>query len=199
MKIALLDKEQIAFIYNNFMIHDFPPTELKPLARMIDAYDKGVYECYALLEDSVDISDKDARKTRDILAYAFFFCTDNHYLLDYFAVTKNKRNGGLGSIFLGLLRQKFFDSDSVIGEVEDPDYAENEEDRDLQTRRLNFYLRNGYINTGIKVVMFDVDYIVLEMDLGKNHDSDTIARLYEAHYKAMLPEEIYKEKVTIKN
>ena len=191
MQISLLGREQITEIYNTKMIYDFPPMELKPLPRILDAYDKNLYECYALLKDS-DSSD-------EILGYAFFVKMDNHYLFDYFAVTKDKRNGGLGSTFLGLLRQKFADSDSVIGEVEDPDYAENDEARDLQTRRLNFYLRNGYINTGIKVLMFGVDYIVLEMDLGKNHDSDTIARLYEAHYKAMLPEEIYKEKVTIKN
>ena len=190
MQISLLSREQITEIYNTKMKYDFPPMELKPLQRILDAYDKNLYECYALLKDS-DSSD-------EILGYAFFVKMVNHYLFDYFAVTKDKRNGGLGSIFLGLLKQKFADSDSVIGEVEDPDYAENEEDRDLQTRRLNFYLRNGYINTGIKVVMFDVDYIVLEMDLGKNHDQNAIAELYEAHYKAMLPEEIYKEKVKIK-
>jgi len=191
MQISLLGREEITEIYNTKMIYDFPPMELKPLPRILDAYDKNLYECYALLKDS-DSSD-------EILGYAFFVKMDNHYLFDYFAVTKDKRNGGLGSTFLGLLRQKFADSDSLIGEVEDPDYAENEEDRELQTRRLNFYLRNGYINTGIKVVMFDVDYIVLEMDLGKNHDNDTIARLYEAHYKAMLPEEMYNQKVKIKN
>lgn len=191
MQISLLGREEITEIYNTKMIYDFPPMELKPLPRILDAYDKNLYECYALTDDE--------NNSKDVLGYAFFVKMDNHFLFDYFAVTKDKRNGGLGSTFLGLLRQKFADSDSVIGEVEDPDYAENEEARDLQTRRLNFYLRNGYINTGIKVLMFGVDYIVLEMDLGKNHDNDTIARLYEAHYKAMLPEEMYKEKVKIKN
>lgn len=35
---------------------------------------------------------------------------------------------------------------SLIVEVEDPEFAETEEDRILQTRRLNFYLRNGVID-----------------------------------------------------
>jgi len=191
MQISLLSREQITEIYNTKMKYDFPPMELKPLQRILDAYDNNLYECYSLTDDEDNL--------KEVLGYAFFVKMDNHCLFDYFAVTKYKRNGGLGSTFLGLLRQKFTDSDSVIGEVEDPDYAENEEDRELQTRRLNFYLRNGYINTGIKVVMFDVDYIVLEMDLGKNHDQNAIAELYKAHYKAMLPEELYNQKVKIKN
>ncbi len=190
MQISLLGREQITEIYNTKMKYDFPPKELKPLQRILDAYDKNLYECYALTDDE--------DSSREVLGYAFFVKMDNHYLFDYFAVTKDKRNGGLGSTFLGLLKQKFADSDSVIGEVEDPDYAENEEDRDLQTRRLNFYLRNGYVNTGVKAIMFGVDYIVIEMDLGKYHDQETIADLYKAHYKAMLPEDVYKEKVTVK-
>jgi len=197
LKIHLLNREQIAQIYHTRMVQDFPPMELKPLQRMQDAYDQGNYVCYALLEEGKDIGP--ATKAEDILAYAFFVKMDNHYLFDYLAVSSDKRNSGLGTSFLELLHGEFADSDSVIGEVEDPDCAENDTDRELQTRRLGFYLRNGYINTGIKVVMFDVDYIVLEMDLGKNHDRQTISNLYQEHYKAMLPREMFLAKIRMKN
>ena len=187
MKISLLKKEQIAYIYNNFMIHDFPSSELKPLSMMMDVYDKGVYECYVLFGEE-----------EEILAYAFFFKNGKHYLFDYLAVTKERRNSGIGSVFLEMLRNEFSDSDSVIGEVEDPDYAKSSEERDLQTRRLGFYMRNGYVNTDVKVEMFDVDYIIIEMDLGMQHSREEIADLYASIYKAMLPEKLYKEKVKIK-
>lgn len=73
MQISLLSREQITEIYNTKMKYDFPPMELKPLQRILDAYDKNLYECYALLKDS-DSSD-------EILGYAFFVKMDNHYLL----------------------------------------------------------------------------------------------------------------------
>ncbi len=187
MRLIMLNKEQLAEIYRTKMVNDFPPMELKPLDRMFEAYDKGNYACYAMINDA-----------EEVLGYALFVKMDNHYLFDYFAVNMDRRNEGLGSSFLELIHAEFKDSDSVIGEVEDPEYAENETDKSLQTRRLNFYLRNGYINTGIKVRMFDVDYIVLEMDLGKNDSKEKIADLYLAHYKAMLPDELFRQKVMVK-
>lgn len=89
-------------------------------------------------------------------------------------------------------------SDSVIGEVEDPECSDNENDKILQTRRLNFYLRNGYIDTGVRVKLFGVDYIVLEMELNKNHSADEISALYKEHYRNMLPEKLYRTMVYIK-
>lgn len=196
MKIELLNKEQITTVYNTMMVNDFPPMELKPLRWILEGYDQGKYSCYALVDDGVDLNRDTVEDS--VLGYAIFVKMDRHYLFDYLAVSSGKRNGGLGSAFLQLLRERFADCDSVIGEVEDPECAESEEERELQTRRLNFYLRNGYVDTGVKVIMFGVDYIVLEMDFGKNHDSETIAELYQAHYREMLPEELFLQKVKIK-
>lgn len=194
MKLVLLNKEQLAYIYSSRMIYDFPPMELKPLDRMYEAYDCGNYVCYAMVDDACDEVDV----LKHVLGYALYVKTGEHYLFDYFAINSDRRNEGLGSKFLALLTDQFKDSASVILEVEDPDYSDNEEESTLQVRRFNFYLRNGYVNTGIKVEMFDVDYIVLELDLGKNHDSKTVADLYLAHYKAMLPDELFKQKVKVK-
>lgn len=196
MKLTLLNRNQIELIYNVKMIYDFPPLELKPLHIILSAYDSGVYICYALVEDSYVEDDTDADS---ILGYAFFVKRDNDYLFDFLAVSKEMRNRGLGAKFLDLIGQKFADSDSVIGEVEDPDYAETDELRGLQERRMNFYIRNGYINTGIKIELYNVNYIVFEMNLGKNHDRADVARLYETHYRALLPEDIFKDKFRMKN
>lgn len=189
MNIITLSKEQITYIYNSRMVKDFPPTELRPLAKIIEPFEMGKYTGYGLVDDS----DCD-----EILAYAFFVKMGNHYLFDYLGVSENKRSTGLGSIFLNLLKEEFKGSDSVIGEVEDPSCAESAKDGLLQERRLNFYIRNGYLDTGVRVKLFGVDYIVLEMDLGISHDIETITELYKGHYKSMLPEKLYSKYVLVK-
>lgn len=188
MKIQLLNRRQVKQIYKTKMVNDFPPMELKPLMMILAAMSKGKYICYGLMDDSEE----------NVLGYAFFVKRGNHYLFDYLAVSEDKRNSGIGTEFLNLLREKFAGSDSVVGEVEDPDCAENDEEREIQNRRLSFYTRNGYINTGIKVLLFDVDYLVLEMDLGKNHTGDDVAAIYQEHYKTMLPKKMYLKKFEIK-
>ena len=189
MKIIELSRNQIIDIYSSKMVNDFPADELRPLKMITGPYDKGIYKCYAI----VDKSDEG-----DILGYAYFVKNDNHYLFDYLAISDEKRGSGIGSAFLSLLREQFANSESVIGEVEDPDYAENDADKDIQTRRLNFYLRNGYINTNVKVKLFGVDYIVLEMDLNKTHSEKEIIDLYNNHYRTMLPKKLFDSMVHIK-
>ena len=190
MNIQILDRNQIIEVYYSKMIHDFPQDELRPLDRILGPYDEGTYICYGLFDEACDCG--------DILGYACFVKRQNNYLFDYLAVSEASRNSGLGTEFLRLIKNMLIDSDSVVGEVEDPEYAVNSEEKRIQERRLGFYLRNGYINTGVKVKLFGVDYIVLELDLGKNHDRQTVEKLYQEHYRSMLPESLYLSKVIIK-
>lgn len=190
MKIIELSKNQIIKIYNERMVVDFSSDELRPLKMIIEPYEKGIYTGYGLIDDTNDAD--------DILGYAFFVKNGRHYLFDYFAITDNKRGTGLGSTFLGLLRKEFNDSDSVIGEVEDPDCTDVPKEKEHMARRLRFYLANGYIDTGVRVKLFCVDYIVLEMNLEKDHDKDAITELYLSHYRNMLPEHLFKRMVCIK-
>lgn len=188
MKIEILDKNQIINIYNSRMVNDFPRDELRPLKLILGPYKKGIYVCYGLFDNETD----------ELLGYAFFVKNENDYLFDYLAIADGKRGSGIGTKFLELLREEFQCSDSVIGEVEDPVCAQNESDRENRKRRLYFYLSNGYIDTGVRVKLFGVDYIILEMDLGKKHDKDTITELYTSHYKKMLTKLLFKRMVCIK-
>ena len=188
MRIELLDKKQIIDIYNTRMVNDFPRDELRPLKMITKPYERGIYTCYGLKDDEGD----------DLLGYAFFVKSGNHFLFDYLAISDDKRDTGLGTIFLGLLREELSSCDSVIGEVEDPDCDDDVVSKENKNRRLSFYLRNGYIDTGVRVKLFGVDYIVLEMDLGKNNDKDTITNLYLSHYRKMLPYLLFKRMVYIK-
>lgn len=190
MKIIELNKDQIVNIYNKMMVHDFPKNELRPLEWILKPYDEGTYICYALQDGEAGAN--------EVLGYAFFVKMNNHYLFDYFAITERQRNNGLGSVFLKLIKEKFACCDSVIGEVEDPQCSSNEEERLKQTRRFDFYIKNGYLDTGVRVNLFGVDYIVLEADLGTSHSKEEISQLYQEHYKSMLSKELYEKMVRIK-
>ena len=187
INIVELSKKQVREIYKKNMCVDFPEDELKPLSMLIKSINKGIYECLGMMKDG------------DLLGYAFFVKNNKDCLLDYFAIVKEHRNSGLGATFLKYIAEYYKDTDSVILEVENPAFAINEEDRILQKRRYNFYLRNGYIDTGVWAKLFGVNYIILELDLGKAHSKEQIEELYLSNYKIVLPKRLFKKKISISN
>lgn len=186
MQIIKLTKQKMKEVYETHMRRDFPDSERKPLSMILKGMDDGSYECLGL------------EKNGEILGYAIFVHIEKRYLFDYLAVIDGGRNKGVGTMFLSLLREYYKDADSVIGEVEDPDCARSEGDKNLQNRRLHFYLRNGYLDTQVRVKLFGVDYIVLEMDLGQAHSKEQVKDLYRMHYKMMLPKLLYYTMVKVK-
>lgn len=177
VNLLKLTNEQIVSVYHEHMIEDFPPDELKALEKIQSAMKIGRYVCYGLYSNA------------ELVGYVFLERINNDYLVDYIATFPQKRNGGLGAELLALLTDALKDSDSVIGEVEDPAFAETEEARSLQNRRLAFYLRNGIIDTGVKVTTFGVHYRVLELPTGHLHSPEEIRALYKKQYQVFFSEE----------
>lgn len=151
----LTDKREIERIYNERMRQDFPPNELKPLRGIFRAWDAGNYDCYVLAENE------------EILGYAFFARCGDNYLFDYLAIAKEHRGEGLGTGFLRQLSDCFQKAACILIEVEDPDFARNDQDRMLRERRLKFYINSGYRLTDVTASVFDVNYQILEVPLQK--------------------------------
>ena len=185
MQLAKLSREDMIKIYEEMMVLDFPESERKPLSMILDAMEKGGYECLGLQEQDM------------VLGYALLSKLQEDYLLDYFAVKNDCRDSGVGSAFLQLLREYFSEANSIIGEVENPDCAETEAERDVRIRRRSFYKRNGFVDTGIELRLFGVDFMVIEFLLDRKHTREEIKQLINAHYKAMLPPEKFETKVQI--
>ena len=190
MTICELTIEQIEILYNERMVHDFPRNERKPLSKIKSEIKKGGYEAYGLFYD-----DK-------VRGYAFFVKLregdNNNYLLDYFAIDKLHRSEGLGSIFFNMLTEHFKSCNSVLIEVENPEYAIYENDKIIQQKRFDFYIRNGCYNSGVKVRVFGVEYLILEMPLSDKHSQDEIKYIYSNLYKSFLPKLIYATNIKIK-
>ena len=96
-------KEQVYMLYEEA----FPAEEKKPISLMEHLAEKGQMELFA-------VTDQD-----EFVGLAFNMMDGNTALLDYFAVSPEKRNGGYGSKSLKLLLERFR-SNKYIFEIEMP-------------------------------------------------------------------------------
>ena len=186
MEINRLTKEQIEQIYTEHLIHDFVANERKPLSAVLKSFEMDAYEC-------LRFSDKET-----LIGYAFFVKNAHDYMLDYFAIVRGMRDKGFGSVFLQEIAKYCKKESSLICEVENPVYTKAEEERLIQEKRKQFYIRNGFVDTGVDVRTFGVEYRLLEMPLIKAHSEDEIKSLYEKHYKNYLPKAMYKLMIKIR-
>ena len=174
IEIRQLDSRQLSAVYQDHMIHDFHAAELKPLRMMLDAIGRGEYICLGCFMQET------------LCGYAMLVQVGADLLLDYFAVIGKYRDSGIGSRFLGMLRGQFADADSLLIESENPDYMDNDAERQTAERRLRFYARCGCRDTGVTAQVFGVEYRILELPVGKLHSQDEIRAVYAKLYHSFL-------------
>lgn len=140
-----LTEIEIENVYNTEMKTDFQPDELKPLSMIQEALSHGEYDAYGILaEDS------------NRIGYAFILKLPDVQLLDYFAISAMHRGKGYGTASLRILSEMCRDELLLI-ETENPDYISDE----MTCRRLQFYLRYGCRDTGVRAEIWGVPYRVL--------------------------------------
>lgn len=177
MILKELQPAGISRIYHRHISRDFPPMERRPLQGMLQLRRRGLYSVL-ILEDGGELA-----------AYAALAGSgeEGAYLLDYLAVPPALRSRGWGGRMLSAL------ADAVPGamlvEVEDPDAAIGD-DREDCLRRIAFYARSGYADTGIRVRVWGVDYRIL----GRGMDDDAAEKL-DAVYRKIYPDLIYRSQI----
>lgn len=126
----------------------FPMSEKKPFSLIERKACKGQLEVLKIYDDGT---------------YVGFFIVvlgTDALLLDYFAISELARGKGIGTKALCLLSEHY-SSKRVIIEIEDPCVpADNAEERE---KRLNFYLRNGFV-VNDKITLFGVDMLLLSLN-----------------------------------
>lgn len=185
MHLVPLSILKVCQIYLRYVKCDFPPEERKPLWIILRAVLRKQYECYGWMDG------------QQLAGYAFFVATGNHRLLDYFAVLPQLRSQGIGSAFCRAITDTFSHAESILVEVENPDFAKSAQDINLQNRRLQFYLRNGFMDTGINADTFGVNYRILECPRSFPHTPAQIRQFYQAHYQASLPDSVFQEMIIL--
>ncbi len=179
MKLEQMTKEEITAIYHERLTSDFIKDEIKPLGVILKAVERGTYQCLKLCG-----TDESADKAA---GYVFLVRQGRDYLVDYLAVFRECRDRGYGSEMLRLLREYLTEARLVILEVEDPAYAADQSQREIQSRRIGFYKRNACRDTGLRVRCFGVPFQVLE--LGENRDltEAQLWKVYRGIYSVVVP------------
>lgn len=179
-----LDRKEMEEIYGTRMREDFPAAELKPWKRIAEMMDTGVYFAYGMYEEE------------RLLAYAFFVkAAGGQLLLDYYAVSEQTRGAGVGSRGLCLLKEEIQKQGygAIVIEVENPDFAKTEEERQKQERRIRFYEKNGARMTGLRSCLFGVEYKIMYLPAQK--EEKRLRKKVDEIYHTMFPEKYFEKEV----
>lgn len=148
MKVKQLETNDVRRVYEAHLTLDYPARERKPLKTIQAMRKRGVYDCYAMVEEDL------------VVAYAFLCQKRNWMLLDYYTVAPPFRGQGYGSRLVGGLRL-FYPRMGLLAPVRDPEqYQTPEETRSCQ-RHINFYQKLGFTLTPIRVTTPAGDYRIL--------------------------------------
>ena len=185
MYIRKLDLTEIQIIYEKYMITDFPASELRPFTQTQRLYQEGHYEGYGMYDDQ-DL----------FVAYALYVKPPRHeiraVLLDYLAVVPSARGTGAGSIFLQQMQQMFHDTDVILLEVENPDYALTGEDLYMRKKRMRFYMKNELSTTGIQTRVYDMEYQILAMPLRHDPSDHEVIQAMSGIYHQLFDPSVFE-------
>ena len=179
------DFARVKQIYKTRLTRDFIRAERKPLSAIHRLWEKGAYGAYFLMGGD------------ETLGYAFFVRSGRNCLFDYFAIAEGHRDEGLGTIFLRMLAECFPGTDCILGEVEDPERAATDEERQLRERRVEFYRRSGYRITDVKATVFGVEFRLVEVPVGREHSDEELREIYTELYRLIFPPLIFRTQVRV--
>ena len=143
----------------------FPAAERKPWAMILRMYRRGVTDIWCLEKDGA------------FAGLAITINSPDTVLLDYFAVEKKRRCGGIGRCALGKLMQLYAHRGFFL-EIEST--KEASADRALRLRRKRFYLSCGLEEMGTEAELFGVNMELLGVRCHLNFQQ--YQSFYREHY-----------------
>lgn len=186
--IRILSIEEGKRVYDNRMTKDFPACELKPWNRMEGLVKAGKYEMLGMFQKE------------ELLAYGCFSRMEqgSYLLMDYFAVSEERRGGGIGQQFLSHINEQYPKAQGIIVEVEALEQAQTEEEQKIRARRIRFYEKTGLRLYPVFGRIYEADYQL--MFLPGSEGFPTSAQLIEIYiklYQVLLGEEKMKKHMKI--
>lgn len=134
---------------NALAIEAFPPEEYLSPETLIEMSKEEDFDFWALLDGEKFVGFMAVQTHKD-LAYLFFL-----------AIDPACRANGYGSLAIETLKAKYPDKKQIVDFEMLDETAEN---YDQRQKRRNFYLRNGYLETGHFLSYLGVDYEIFCMD-----------------------------------
>lgn len=199
-----LTLEEAGEIYTDYLKGDFPPAEIKPFSIIEKMWKKGCYQAYGFYEEEKADKRTGEKEETDgaqpLCAYAFLLANKEEHvlLLDYFAVCRQKRGKGYGSLALSLLQKECAGFDALVIEVEDDELDDiDEEVRLVRKRRISFYTHAGCVMTSTRSRVWGVDYRIMALPLLDTETQPDMADKVTALYGGMYNKEAMKKHFAI--
>lgn len=144
--VEAYQKEQLKNIIRLYR-KAFPRAEKKPFLLMLKKRKEGSMEIISIEEDN-----------GRFLGLAIMVLYHEMALLDYFAISPECREGGIGSKAFQMLKTRYMDKKFLI-EIESTEIETGNADQ--RKRRKNFYLKNGMTNLPFTVKLFGIDMEIM--------------------------------------
>lgn len=162
LELVKVDYQQFKKVYLRYR-NDFPAIERRSYSLIISMLKKHISELLFLYSN------------HKVIGYAIVNVTNkvDYIILDYFAIKKEYRSKGYGTIFIKQLINMYSDKKGILGEVElvEDGFSDNEKNR--RQRRINFYNRLGFkIIENIKITLWSVNYHSLIYPINNEIPSD---------------------------
>ena len=137
-------------LYRKHIIKDFPKSERPNLQGFRKRMLKYKEETFIFEEDGIENG----------------YCIINHIqeyiLVTFLAVYEGNRGKGVGTKILKELEEKYSTKKGILLEVEDPDFAKNENEKNIQERRIRFYERaNFQVVENLKLELYMVNFNIM--------------------------------------
>lgn len=174
MKITKATTETALANIENLYLQAFPAVERKPWELLLKKQAEGTMELFSL---------EDEKET--FLGLAIMAYDQDLVLLDYFAVSGERRGQGIGSAAIRALLDHFQGKRFVL-EIESTKHPSD--DLAVRKSRKSFYLRNG-----LHPMDFDVNLFGVEMEILSNCESLNYEEYLNIYANACGPE--YADKI----
>ncbi len=134
-------------LYRKHIIKDFPKNERPNLQRFRKRMLKNNEETYIFEEDG------------NAKGYCIVDELQEYILIAFLATYKENRGQGIGTKILRDLKEKYSNKKGILLEVEDPEFAKNEEEKNIQEKRIKFYKKSDFkIIDKLKLNLFLVHF-----------------------------------------
>ena len=137
-------------LYRKHIVQDFPSSErpnLEGFRRRILKHNEQVF----IYEEN------ETEK-----GYCIIADLNEYVLVSFLAVYKETRGQGIGTKILKELEEKYSTKKGIFLEVENPDFAEREKEKNIQEKRIKFYQKSNFeIVPNLNVKLFMVNFKIM--------------------------------------
>lgn len=160
LRSAEMSREGIKGFYAHIK-EDFPRNERIPFFFIKRRFLKGQMKAVYLTNGS------------NVFGYALHHVTNGITHINYLAVLKEYRAHGYGSVLLSLLKEE----GAMFLEVENPEKAENEKEKQIRLKRISFYEKNGLETVpGITLNLYGVSMLLMVCGIEGERDWNSTVR-----------------------